>query len=511
MRIRNEQNLIATLRDLYNREDYGTLADVLRDNYTPLINHPEKPSPPQTRYWLDSSIPLNELDEDVDEEEHPPLTTLFQEAVEENQPDTRWEWVREKAGAMVDRFVYRWQLVRYRLAETAVDASTFTETLLLDPDFGTAHPVLAPELGINIIRDESLDGFPRRQFTHQYLTTLLRTENSLLYREIEQNMTSAGGGRYQIDPENRLIYALLSDCERAKQLDIYKPLGDTTKDLLREQGRKDHDAYNEQRLTPNTLSDDYIFSDPVYVSITFFDIMVREALYQQMRWHMWLYYYDRFTDLICENYDLDEESDTTVEWPNDYSRLLNEMVHNMTGWIDTAEQITMSDDIDLTAASSDPEPTDSSDDKPSPDDGTSTEDADATTTATEEPQYKDFIRIDSIDTHRGANIPKSTIICLFSCHKRILTTEAIPDSFKKSLTEHILIKCANLRKHDEDTPPWQYSELMLHCLEANLDDRRTGYMYHDAFDRIYEDVRNEVVMETAVGDNLIEQLDALIK
>ncbi len=52
---------------------------------------------------------------------------------------------------------------------------------------------------------------------------------------------------------------------------------------------------------------------------------------------------------------------------------------------------------------------------------------------------------------------------------------------------------------------------MLHCLEANLDDRRTGYMYHNAFDRIYEDVRNEVVMKTAVGDNLTEQLNALIK
>lgn len=37
VRVRNEQNLIATLRDLYNREDYGTLADVLRDNYTPLL------------------------------------------------------------------------------------------------------------------------------------------------------------------------------------------------------------------------------------------------------------------------------------------------------------------------------------------------------------------------------------------------------------------------------------------------------------------------------------------
>lgn len=510
VRIRNEQNLIATLRDLYNREDYGILADVLRDNYTPLINHPQRPSPPQTRYWLDSSIPLNEFG-DVDEEEHPKITSLFQEAVEEKQPDTRWEWMRVKAGAAVDRVVYRGQLVRYRLAETAVDASTFTETLLLDPDFGTVHPVLAPELGIKIIRDDSLDGFPRRQFTHQYLTALLRAENSLLYREIEQNMTSAGGGRYQIDSENRLIHSLLSDCERAKQLDIYKPLGDTTKDLLREQGRRDYDEYNEQRLSPNNLSDDYIFSDPIYVSITFFDVMVREALYQQMRWHMWLYYYDRFTELICENYDLAEESNDTAEWANDYSRLIYEMVSNMTGWIDTAEQITMSDDIDITTSLAEPEPTDVMDDEQSMGDDTGDEDDGPETDPSEEYRYKDFIRIDSIDTHRGANIPKSTIICLLSCHKRILTTETIPDSFKKDLTEHILIKCANLRKYDEDTPPWQYSELMLHCLEANLNDRRIGYAYHDTLDRIYDDVRIEVVMETSVGDNLVDKLDSLIK
>jgi len=514
VRIRNEENLLSTLRDLHNREEYGTLADVLRDNYKPLIDHPQKPSPPQTRYWLDSSIPLNEFSEGDDDQAR--LPDLFEGAVEEKQPESRWAWVKEKTGEQVDQWRYRGQLVRYRLAETAVNASTFTETLLLDPDFGGTHPILAPGLGIEVISDDSLERFPRRRFTHQYLTALLRAENSLLYREIEQNMASRGGGRYRIDPENRLIHALLSDCERAKDLDVYKPLGDTTKDLLREQGRKEHDQYNDQRLTSNNLSEDYIFSDPIYVSITFFDIMVSEALYQQMRWHMWLYYYDRFTELICENYDLVGESDTTTEWPNDYSRLLYEMASNMIGWIDAAEQIILNDDIDITASSKEDAPPQDGGDDDSQDglsdaEDTADENSDSESTTTEDQEYKDFIRIDSINTHRGSNIPKSTIICLLSCHKRILTTEAIPDSFKRSLTERILLKCANLRKHDRGSLPWQYSELMIHCLEANLNDRRSGFAYHDALDRVYDDVRLEVTMETAVGDTLIDDLDTLIR
>jgi hypothetical protein len=52
---------------------------------------------------------------------------------------------------------------------------------------------------------------------------------------------------------------------------------------------------------------------------------------------------------------------------------------------------------------------------------------------------------------------------------------------------------------------------MLHCLEANLNDRRIGYAYHDTLDRIYDDVRIEVVMVTSVGENLIGKLDSLIK
>ena len=62
-----------------------------------------------------------------------------------------------------------------------------------------------------------------------------------------------------------------------KTLDVYKPIGDTAEAILREQGKQDYDKYDDQRLTSSNMSDDYVFSDPLYVAIKFFDIMVSES------------------------------------------------------------------------------------------------------------------------------------------------------------------------------------------------------------------------------------------
>lgn len=79
----------------------------------------------------------------------------------------------------------------------------------------------------------------------------------------------------------------------------------------------------------------------------------------------------------------------------------------------------MSDDIDITTSLVGQETTDVIADE-SVGDNTGDEDSSPETDTFGEYRYKDFTRIDSIDTHRGANIPKPTIICLLSCHKRIL-------------------------------------------------------------------------------------------
>lgn len=480
VRIRNEQMLLSTLRDLYNRGEYATLVEVLRDNYTPLIDHPKKPTPPSEQQWRDIDITVTHtlIETEEEAEELDDSSPLIEYVEEDNAEQTARERVRDIFELKRRQATYYLAALRYRLADSAEDASSYTETLLLDPEFGAKHPILDPGLGIDIILDTDLDGLRRRDVTHQYLTTLLREENSLLYQEISNNMSMAGIYRYRVDPDNRLLHALFSDCSRAEELDAYKPVGDTAKEMLRDQGTKDYDKYNAQRLTSVNRSEDYVFNDPLFIAISFFDIMVREAFYQRIDWHMWLYYYESMTRLMCENYENTEETDPDSEWPNDYSRFMYEMISNMGDLLRIMERLVKNDEYDV---------------------------------KDEDGDFEEFIALESYRRDRGGTIPKSAVEIMLSCHQEILTTEEIPHQFKKYITEILFTRCSDLREYEEGSLPWKYSEFMLRRLEAMIEGR-SGPQYHRELELVYNDgVRHEIVAKGATGGWIVDELDELIQ
>lgn len=303
VRIQNEENLLEILRSLQSHKDYSTLVNLVQDKYRPLVNHPSAPQHPQS------------------------LTVAFQRVNEEDdKPDAWWKKAVRKKKHLIKYYIHRLQ---YRLGETAERPSEYTNTLLLDSEFSKHYPDVATELGLRILRDDSLDGRPRKKVVHRYLRELLKAENSLLYRDLEQNTGGDGLYRYKLEEQNRLVYALFSDFDRAVELDVYKPIGDKTREIIREQRRAEIDTYNDQRLTNTDISDEYVFSDPVFVGIQYFDVLVKEAFHQKVDWHVWLSYYEWFTREICRNYEITEYSDPDAEWPNDYSRFLYEMTSNM--------------------------------------------------------------------------------------------------------------------------------------------------------------------------------------
>ena len=280
VRVKNEEKIVSILRDLNNRGDYSTLVNLLQNHYRPLVHHPEEPQ----RQPSLAEVYARELREEVEEE-----------------PDSLKErvirWYRAQ---------YYVQLVNYWLMDTAPEASSYTETLFLDPEFSAQYPVIDPDLGVKLIRDDSLEGFQRRNAVHRYLRTLVKTENSLLYRDLQNNTSTDGMYRYKIEEDNRLIHALFSDMDRVEDLDIYKPVGDAVRDIIVDQRRQEFDEYNDQRLTDTRISDDHIFRDPVFIGIQFFDVLVKEAFHQKVSWHVWLSYYETFTQEICRNYEITE-------------------------------------------------------------------------------------------------------------------------------------------------------------------------------------------------------------
>jgi hypothetical protein len=79
---------------------------------------------------------------------------------------------------------------------------------------------------------------------------------------------------------------------------------------------------------------------PIFIGTRLFDIMVKEALFQGMQWHMWLYYMPLIVKRIVRNYRLgDPLADETDEFPLQYSLLLYEIFSCLTDWVSAVENV----------------------------------------------------------------------------------------------------------------------------------------------------------------------------
>jgi hypothetical protein len=489
VRIRNEANLMEILRDLYNREEYTALVNLIDDSYIPLVNHPTKPTRPNSLAEIFKQDLREDLDDDLQEgfgEFYPEIDETEDGTEDEDGPPAEsktlveplisgFQASREKAVREKKEFEFKYRRLNYWLSNTAEDASELTESILLDPDFVKLYAGVASELGLRILQDDTL-GNPRRDVVHRYLRTQLRTENSLLHRNLRENTQKDGLYRYDIQEENRLLYALLSDFDRAEELDIYQPIGREARNLIQEQRREDLDVYNDRRLNNTQTSDDYTLYDPLFLAIHFFDVMAREAFYQEVDWHVWISYYESFTQEICKNYKITEYSDREAEFPNDYSRLLYEINRNLLDW------------IEMMAEEADPDAVPN--------------------------EVGEHMRLDSTNSHRGGrNIPEMAAFVVFSCHEEILTTDEIPSHFNGSLTESLFLQIVELRNYGEESIQWKYNELMLNCLRENIEGRRADPDYQRELSKIYNGeygVRSEVLTKDTEMTGVTDELDNII-
>jgi len=117
----------------------------------------------------------------------------------------------------------------------------------------------------------------------------------------------------------------LADATKAEELRVYKGIGDATIKLLEGAPRDPlGDPYNRAM---GDFQEDMLYEDPIYAAKHFFEIMVLEALHQDIGWHMWLYYLRIMIDVMSRNYQLiDPLSSPDQEFPNRYAYLIYECV-----------------------------------------------------------------------------------------------------------------------------------------------------------------------------------------
>jgi hypothetical protein len=267
-------------------------------------------------------------------------------------------------------------------------ARDIARAVFLSPTFIRALTRTRPYFALAII-GQSPPSFPERfEFVDIYLKECLREPNTVLYSELKNNQNIYT--RYYIPESNRLLHFFLTDVQVAKDNQVYKPLGDFAMSYL------DELAHNHSTDPYNRATGDFrevgAWHSPLFATIRFFDIMVREALFLGMEWHMWLYYMPHIVERMVRNYKLiDPLAEPEAEWPIRYSFLLYEIFSSMSDWVTDAEEV---------------------------------------------PADQPNIVLRSTNTnHENGNIPKSSILALSQCCRSLLESQDVGDTFKRYLMD----------------------------------------------------------------------------
>ncbi len=281
----------------------------------------------------------------------------------------------------------------------SLEAHNILRRVLLSDDVAREMARSRPDLGLMVLE---LDLWERWEFLNLFGRALLGDSSSLLYFELRQNQNLLRGNRYYIPPENRLIYSLLHDAHRAHDLGIYKPFGDFALSELRRLGISPESDHHNFPLGDYCERDRW--TCPVHAVIRFFDIMVLEALHQNVLWHMWLYYFPSITEQIVKNLQPHAEVDLDGEWPTPYHYLLYDIVKTLCNWVEELEEV---------------------------------------------PSSQENVVLENTDVrHQNNNIPKSAILALGQCFRKLLLSKKLEQGFKGYLVEIPLGLVKELRQKE---------------------------------------------------------------
>lgn len=186
-----------------------------------------------------------------------------------------------------------------------------------------------PSFGIQFL---SLKTRGAHEFSDAFLAALISSPQSILYREIKDNMNLARCG-YSYPQHNELLHFLFADARTAESLASWNPIGEHIVAGLRADHDPDYIVFLNGRA--EFFSKNEKWKDKTFIGMQFFDLMVSAAACQGVKWHMWLYHFTRILRKLVAIYDISaDEIDTTDEWPTRTSYLIYALFSMLLDWIE---------------------------------------------------------------------------------------------------------------------------------------------------------------------------------
>jgi hypothetical protein len=170
------------------------------------------------------------------------------------------------------------------------------------------------------------------EFTDLILRKLIADRRSILFIELKNSQNLEGYCNYDLPESNKLLYYLFHDPKRADALGVWQPIGEYTIEKLAYLER--HPELDDFNTDVQNYYETGRWNTDIFIAIHFFHLMVSRALYGNIDWHMWLFYYRFFIEGIIKNHrNSDKYYNPYAEWPTKYEYLIYQMFSNMCHWL----------------------------------------------------------------------------------------------------------------------------------------------------------------------------------
>lgn len=231
-----------------------------------------------------------------------------------------WEEQRDKEEEILSEFIDKDKL---KYAEACYHAVITNESFIYD----SANEY--PHLFCPWIKNLNTKDLSNPDFLNRYLRTLFKKKNSTLFKEIRNNQNFKDKSRsYRIERSRYILFALFNDINVSVQNEVWRGIGEETIYELIEEQKLASSSLREKESEQDEY-DDTIWGYRIKNGVWFFDIMVREAIYQDAQKHMWMYYYSYFVRELLANMSNEDDNTKTRNYD-----LVQEIFLKIEDWID---------------------------------------------------------------------------------------------------------------------------------------------------------------------------------
>ncbi len=168
-----------------------------------------------------------------------------------------------------------------------------------------------------------------------FIECLFENKNQLLIQELKiMDGTNSSILEMNKSYDIPILFSLFAYTKAASANYVWYPVGEATVKSLK------HDTGQREFLTKKYDHDleSEIWNQKIYIGIVYFNYMVRETIYRDSEWHMWLFYFRHFTDLLIEIIPSANDYNGDSEYPSFAHKMIYEQFSIMTNWLDLAKE-----------------------------------------------------------------------------------------------------------------------------------------------------------------------------